>query len=202
MGGLEGLRPSKIISFCAALRAQSARSAAQKSFSGAALPPPNLPGGMISASRLRSPYTAQQPQPVAMHHRGDIIRGVATRSQQSRQLLKIGDRVEIERRLLATKAAIEISADRHMAAVASQLADMVDMIDDIAQRDSWVGGDVARSDHPGRPDHPGVERRADHPVARDNRADLLVVELALVRHQRAAVVVAGDHRAAITFERL
>ena len=45
-------------------------------------------------------------------------------------------------------------------------------------------------------DHPGVERHADHRAAVDERADLIVGELPVVRHERAAIRVARPHRPA------
>ena len=51
-------------------------------------------------------------------------------------------------------------------------------------------------------EHPGVERRADDGAALDQPLDLVVGELPLVRHQRAAVVMAGQHRAAVDLQRL
>ena len=56
--------------------------------------------------------------------------------------------------------------------------------------------------HPVRHDHPGVERGADDRAARDQLADVLVRELAIVRDDRAAVGMARPDRAAEVVERV
>lgn len=44
---------------------------------------------------ISCPYTAQQPQPIAMQDRTDIVVGIAATGEQTRQLLKIRDRIQI-----------------------------------------------------------------------------------------------------------
>ena len=86
-----------------------------------------------------------------------------------------------------------------MLATAGDLADVVDVIGHGLQRDAGV---VHRLAVPERRQHPVVERGADHPAARGQRPDLIVVQLPVVIAQRAAAVVGSQHRAAESLQRL
>ena len=85
--------------------------------------------------------------------------------------------------------------------VAGQLADVVDVVDQAVERDA---GALRRrlAAHPAGHDHPGVEGGADDRAAGDELAELVVVELAVVVDDRAAVRVAGPHRPAEMIERV
>ena len=52
-----------------------------------------------------------------MHNGGYVVIRIATTLQQHRNLLEISNRIEITRRLLTAKAAIQIRADTGMSAV-------------------------------------------------------------------------------------
>ena len=79
--------------------------------------------------------------------------------------------------------------------VAGDLADVVDVVDQPIERHARVLRG-APPPLPARHDHPGVERNANHGAPLDQRADLIVGELPVVRHERAAVGVARPHRSA------
>src|SRR3990172_9420654 len=72
-------------------------------------------------------------------------------------------------------------------------------MDHIGKRHRRISG---RAPDPAGPYHPVIEGDADHPVPGNDGADLLIVELALVRDERPGVTVAGEHRAAVTIQRL
>ena len=76
-----------------------------------------------------------------------------------------------------------------MPRVARNLADVIDVVDDPLERHAGAFGRRFAS-HPAGDDHPRVERRADDGAARDELADLVVVELPVVVDDRAAVRVA------------
>ena len=99
----------------------------------------------------------------------------------------------------AAKAAIEIASDRGVRSASSELADMVDVISHMVERDAGILFCAAR---PARDDHPIVERRADHAVAFDDGAQLFVVKLSLMLNQRAAIVMARQHDAVEMIQRL
>ena len=119
--------------------------------------------------------------------------GVAAAGQDLRQLLEVGDPIQADGGLLGAEAAVEVAADRGVAAVAGELADVVDVVGDGLEADDLARG--LAPDPAGR-EHPGVEGRADDGAALDQEADLLVAELPAVGDQGPAVVVAGQHRAA------
>src|SRR5215217_3513170 len=79
-----------------------------------------------------------------------------------------------------------------MLTVTGELADMVNMICDMCQYNLLI---ILRPKSPTGTDHPVIKCGADHPVPREDSANLLVIELALVRHQRTAIIMAGEHNA-------
>ena len=100
---------------------------------------------------------------------------------------QIGDRVDVGRALLPAERAVEVGANPAVAGVAGELADVIDVIDHVFRASRRrLGRRLAA--HPAGHEHPRVERRADHGVALDEIADLVVGELAVVRHQRAAIL--------------
>ena len=52
--------------------------------------------------------------------------------------MQVGDRVEVVGRLFAPVAAVEVGADRGVAGIAGQLANVVDVVDDARQADPLV----------------------------------------------------------------
>ena len=115
------------------------------------------------------------------------------------QPLQICGGVEVAGRLLGPEAALQVGADRGVAGVPRELADVVDVVDGVLEGESSRRGPA---DLPARLEHPGVERRPDHAVPLDQRAMHIVTELASVRHQRSAVGVARRHRAVEAIGRL
>src|SRR5579883_3244595 len=86
-----------------------------------------------------------------------------------------------------------------MTGVASDLADMVDMVDDVGQRNEFAR---CLASHIARIEHPVVEGRTDHAAALDNEPDLIIGELAIPRDKRPAVIVTGQDRTVVDLEGL
>src|SRR5579875_2591706 len=86
-----------------------------------------------------------------------------------------------------------------MAGVASDLADMVDMVDDVGQ-----GNEFTRrlASHIARIEHPVVEGRTDHAAALNNETDLIIGKLAIPGNESPAVIVTGQDRAVVDLEGL
>src|SRR2546429_6533300 len=80
-----------------------------------------------------------------------------------------------------------------MTRAARDLANMVDMLDDFLQGQTRALRRRLLA-HPAGDQHPGIQRRANHRAALDERLDLLVAELPIVRHERATILVACPHR--------
>ena len=104
--------------------------------------------------------------------------------------MKIGDGLEVGRRLLFAESAVEVATDSGVAGVAGELADVVDVVDDGFER--YLRIESLPGDVTGK-EHPAIEGGADHRVTVDEAPDLLVGELPLPRNQSAAVVMAGEH---------
>ncbi len=130
-----------------------------------------------------------------MHDRCNIVIAVAAFREDVRQVLQIGDRVQVRGGLLASKAPIEVAADRRVLAVPCKLADVIDMIGNMRERHALV---VLCAACPAGAQHPVIEGNPDHPVARDDGVDLLIVQLALMGNQCTAIIMAGKDHAAET----
>ena len=64
-------------------------------------------------------------------HYGFNVFGLETLpGQQKRDLLQVGDSIELARRLLGAEAAVQIAADSGVAGVAGKLADVVNVVRD------------------------------------------------------------------------
>ena len=106
-----------------------------------------------------------------MHDSIDVFFRITPRAKKSRQLLEVPDGVEVQRSLLGAERAIQIAAQAHMAGVANELAEMIQMIDQSFEtqiRGLWRG----RSAFPTGRHHPGIERQAHHGSAIDNRMNI------------------------------
>jgi len=77
-----------------------------------------------------------------------------------------------------------------MPGVAGQLADVVDMLEQSLQlKTDGLGRRLAA--HPARRQHPPIQCHADDRVPLDERLDLFIGKLAVMRNKRATVGVAG-----------
>jgi hypothetical protein len=137
-----------------------------------------------------------------MHDCSDISGSIATFLKELGYLLQIGDGIKIAGRLFAPKATIEIATNGRVTARTCELADMVDMVDYIIQRHQGVRWIKPFTDHPARFEHPGIESRTDHPIAGNDRPQLIVAELALMRDQCTTVVVARENWATVVIQGL
>jgi hypothetical protein len=79
------------------------------------------------------PGPAQEPEPVPVHYRGDILVAVAAVGKDLGNLLQVRYRIQVDRRLFAAEAAIEIAAKSGMGAIPGQLANVIDMIGNVRQ---------------------------------------------------------------------
>ena len=145
-----------------------------------------------------APVLPEEAHPVTVEDGGDVFLGVPALAKDRREQTQVGDGVKVFGALLAPEAAVEVASDADETARAQQLADMVDVVGDVAQRESvWAAGAF----DPARDQHPGVERDPDDATPAGDDAKLRVVELALVRDQRPAVGVADVHGTREALER-
>jgi hypothetical protein len=79
------------------------------------------------------PRLAHQSQKVPMKESSDVFFAESTLGQHFVEPLQIGNAIEIHRALLKTEAAIKIASNSDMIRVTSDLADMVDVIENIFQ---------------------------------------------------------------------
>ncbi len=96
----------------------------------------------ITGAWCGPPGVAEQSEPVAVHNRPDVLIAVAPFLQQSLHLWQIGDGVQVAWRLLPPETTIQVGAERGVPAAASQLAHVVDVIDDSAELDPLVRRDT------------------------------------------------------------
>jgi len=148
-----------------------------------------------------TPRPAKQIQEVAGKDAGDVFIGVASRGEKPIESLEIGDAVEVHRALFASEAAIKVAADPDMFCIPRELADVIDVINDVL--DLYAGGLWRRNAAlPAGDHHPTVEDAADDGVTLDEKFDLLIAELTGIVDQRAAVGVTRPDGAAENFEGL
>jgi len=135
----------------------------------------------------------QEAEKIAVHD-GCLIGGVEPGSaQQCAKALEIRNGFQILRRLLEPEPAIQVRPDAHTMGVASQLAEVVNVGDDLFQpqiRILWC----RLIANPVRNHHPGVQCHAHDRAACDQRSDLFVVQLTVVRNQRATVGMTSPYR--------
>src|SRR5687767_14689647 len=86
-----------------------------------------------------------------------------------------------------------------MLAIPGELADVVDMIHNIRERDGWI---ITRAAHPAWTQHPVIKRDTDHPVSGNDGPYLLVIKLALMRNQNSAIVVTGENWSTVAIQGL
>ena len=124
-----------------------------------------------------------------MRDKLDVGRLVPARCQQVRNARQVGDSIQVHWGLFSAKCAVEVRTDAGVTRIAGDLAHVIKMINDSVQLQTDRFRRRFPAD-PARHHHPRVQRRADHPAALDECLDLFVAELAIVRHQRAAVLMA------------
>src|SRR5690349_17591049 len=83
------------------------------------------------AALHRRPRAAEEPQPVTVHDRRDVVGPVPASGQQRWNLLEVGDRVEVARGPFAAESAVEVGADRGVPGTARDLTDVIDVGDDV-----------------------------------------------------------------------
>ena len=126
-----------------------------------------------------------------MHNCCDIRIAVAAPGKNFRDLLQVCNGIKVSGGLFPPEAAIQVTANGGVPAIPRKLANMVNVISNMSERDPLVVFGAAR---PARAQHPIIKRNADHARARDNGVDLFIVKLTLVRNQRAAITVAGKYK--------
>src|SRR6185312_1587583 len=87
--------------------------------------------GQVTAPRSGSLFgqrPGEKSNPVAVKDQVDVGCTVPSTRKNVAELLEVGDRVQVPRRLLGAEPAVQIAADPGMARAAGQLAHMVDVI--------------------------------------------------------------------------
>src|ERR1043166_711885 len=111
-----------------------------------------------------------------MSNRLHIFLAVAARAKHVRDACKVSNRFQIHRRLLAAKSAVEIGANARMPSAASDLANVIDVLDKLFQfQSNGLRGGLMTN--PIRNHHPRIERCTDDPTALREALDFLAVHL-------------------------
>ncbi len=130
-----------------------------------------------------------------------VLRAAAALTNQFRQPANVGDRFQVAGRLFAAESPIQVRAESDVKRVASHLANVINVVDRALQAQMARFG-RRLAPHPVRNEHPAVKGHANHGVALDQSANLVVGELPLIRRQCAAVMMAGPDWAGIRIHRL
>src|SRR5438132_3934520 len=141
---------------------------------------------------LLAPGFAKEPQPVSVHDSSNRFPFVAATGKQFIKALQIGNSIEIARRLLAAKAAVQVAADGGMIGIARKLADMIDVLNYGRQLDAGLFRERFAA-LPAGDQHPGVQGAANDRAPPDQAFDLFISQLTLVRDQGPAIVMTGQH---------
>src|SRR5688500_8745999 len=129
----------------------------------------------------------------------DVLLDIAAATADLGQARANGDAFDVAGTLRATEGAVEGGAEAGVQAVPRDLTHAIDVNGDRRERDAHRlrrRFTAARAGH----EHPRVEDRADDRAAPDELVQLLVGELAVVRHEGAAIRVAGPQRPAEVIE--
>ena len=108
-----------------------------------------------------------------------VILAIVSLGQKAHQFLKVGNRIQVVWRLLSPVAAIQVGPNRDVAAVAGQLANIVDVVNHVGHGYVFVGG-VAHN--PAGLEHPGIKGGPNHPIPLKNSVELVITELTLMGH--------------------
>src|SRR5215213_7048569 len=113
-------------------------------------------------------------------------------------VLQVFDCIQIRGGLLAAETTIEVAAKRGVLAISSELADIVYMIRNVRECHLTV---IFRTPRPARTDHPIIQSSADHSIPGDNRANLLIIKLALMWNERPAIIMTRKNKTTKTIQR-
>ena len=135
-----------------------------------------------------------------MHNIFNICGRVAAAVQQGGQGLEVGDGFEVVGALFAAEGAVEVGADADVEAIASELADMVEVVDQHFEVAIHAPG-IGLAAHPAGNHHPGIEGATDYRSTLNQSTDLVIAELAVVINERPAIVVARPNVAVEMIQR-
>src|SRR5205807_7408135 len=119
-------------------------------------------------------------------------------AQETRHLLQVDNGVQVARALLGPVATVQIASDGGVLGIPSQLANVIDVMDDSVQADhrprslrppSWIK-------------HPVIAGRADDRASFDEALDLVIVDLTVAGNDRTTAIVAGEYSPAKQFRGL
>ncbi len=108
-------------------------------------------------------------------------------------MLQVGDAAEINRGLLGAEAAVKVTANSDVIDVSQERADVVDVACDDFKRRPIAS--LLTTSVPGK-NHPFVHHDTDDASSFGDASDLSVTDLAVVRHESAAIPMAHEDRAA------
>lgn len=140
---------------------------------------------------------AEEAQGVAEENAVNVFGLVTAAREDFFELVDVRDRIDVAWRLFVAETAVQVGAERAVAGVAGDLADVIDVIGRGVDADDFGLSDAA---FPAGKKHPRVEDRADDRFALDEQANLVVAELAIAGNERAAVVMTGQNGAVVNFE--
>ena len=127
-----------------------------------------------------------------MHDRGNVGLAIASLTQDLWNLLDIRDGVEIAWGLLNTIPPVKIGPNCHVVAVAGKLADVINVVHDIRERDPLVRGNAA---DPIGSEHPRIHHGTDDAVTFNKATNHGVIKLTVSGNERAAIRMAGEDTA-------
>ena len=105
--------------------------------------------------------------------------------------MQVGDGVPLPRRLLRAVASIKVRANRRMAGISCQLADVVDMLDNFGQA-HLAGGTFAP--HPAWRDLPAIKGDGDDAITLNENFYLLIGKAPPDRVERSGAAVGKGQR--------
>src|SRR5690606_5106074 len=107
-----------------------------------------------------------------------------------------GNGFEVVGRLLFPEHAVQVTADGNMVCVSCNLADMIVVVNNGLKGCPVVEGIRFAPDPIGH-NHPDVQGTTNYGIPLNQTADLVVVQLALVRNDGTAVMMARPNRALV-----
>src|SRR5262249_47585422 len=95
-------------------------------------------GVSCSMNGLSTKVAFEEAQPVAVKDGGDVGGRVAAGLKKGGKFLQIGDGIELGGDLFGPEAAVEVGSDGDVIAVAGDLADVVNVVGDVVERDCFT----------------------------------------------------------------